>query len=82
MTKKPRSGRREGLYPIRPVAIPRHPNLPGSTQVIDHEKHLVPCQLRAEGHHLFNGTIGAELLQHTLHTHDDRREHHRTPLFL
>jgi len=80
MTRKPRPGRREGLYPIRPVAIPRHPNLPGSTQVINREKHLVPRQLRTEGHQLCQGTAGAELLQRTVHTHLDRREFHRTPL--
>jgi hypothetical protein len=82
MTRKPRPGRREGLYPIHPVAIPRHPNLPGSTQVIDREKHLVPRELRTEWHHLCQGTAGAELLQRSVHAHLDRREFHRTPLFL
>lgn len=80
MTRKPRSGRREGLHSIRPVAIPRHPNLPGSTQVIDREKHLVPRQLRTEGHYLSQRTTGAELRQRTVHARLDRREFHRTPL--
>jgi len=80
MTRKPQLGRREDLYPICPVAIPHHPNLPGSTQVINREKHLVPRQLRTEGYNLCQGTAGAELLQRTVHTHLDRREFHRTPL--
>lgn len=80
MTRKPGPGRRAGPYLIRPVAVPRHPNLPGSTQVINREKHLVPRQLRTEGHHLCHRTAGVELLQRTVHAHLDRREFHRTPL--
>ena len=54
-----------GLHPITPVAIKRDTNLPTSTQVIDGEKHLVPRELRTEIHHLFQGTIGVELIQHS-----------------
>lgn len=69
-----------GLHPITPVAIQRHTNLPRSTQVIDCEEYLVPRELRTEIHHLFQRTIGAELIQHILHPHDDCCEYHTTPL--